>query len=48
MRFAVRNEIKKNGKWATDHYVELGVLAFSTASVMYTLGYLIRALKFRG
>lgn len=41
-------EAKRNGKWAIDHYMEIGVLAAAAASLMYTFGYLIRALKFRG
>lgn len=41
-------EAMRKGKWAIDHYMEIGVLAAAAASLMYTFGYLVRALKFRG
>ena len=39
---------KEKGKWAIDNYMEIGVLAAAAASLMYTFGYLIRAIKFHG
>lgn len=41
-------KMRKNGEWAMEHYMEIGVLAAAAASLMYTFGYLIRAFKLHG
>ena len=42
------NMSNEKGQWAIDNYKEIGVLAAAAASLMYTFGYLIRAIKFHG